>query len=69
MVTIFDMVNGKILSRSGERMADTTQRVEWPADLTLPSLELQLLEVSASAGRRSVSPALAALPIDALLDE
>jgi hypothetical protein len=69
MVTIFDMVNGKILSRSGERIADTTQRVEWPADPTLPSLELRLVEVSASADRPTVSPVLAALPIDALLDE
>jgi hypothetical protein len=69
MVTIIDMVSGKILSQTGERTADSTQKRGWPADVALPTPRTQPVPVTVPAESNKMPPDLASIPEEILLEE
>jgi hypothetical protein len=69
MVTIIDMVSGKILSQTGERTADSAQKKEWPADVALPTPRIQPVPVTIPADSNKMPPDLASIPEEFLVEE
>jgi hypothetical protein len=69
MVTIFDMVSGKILSQTRERTADSAQNKEWPADIQPPTPRIQPVPAPDPADSDKMPPDLASVPVDILIDE